>query len=261
MAYKLRWRTVSAIIKAVGLVSLCVFSPLAAQAASSDSKIGCRPELANEHRRELEDKLRTITGWRDLGFDENGALRPGKAAPSGGSESARKLLAAAISGEKLMVLEDASNRADVVFCHVMEARWTKGTENKPPVYLILIDFADFSRVTGDRAALAAFNAGWGVLHEINHVVHDSADPTRMGEAGECEDAINTMRRECGLAERADYHFSFIPGTNEGSLTMKLVRLAFEQRHPDTNKKKRYWLIWDANLVGGLKERILMAGFR
>ena len=152
----------------------------------------------------------------------------------------------------MMVLEDASNRADVVFCRVMEARWTKDPENKPPVYLILIDFADFSRVTGDRTALAAFNAGWGVLHEIDHVVHDSSDASRAGEAGECEDAINRMRRECGLAERADYHFSFIPGTNEGSLTMKLVRLAFQQRQPHTNKMKRYWLIWDANLVGGLK---------
>jgi len=261
VAYRLRRRTFSAIIKAFGLLSLSVFFSLESQAASFASNVLCRPDIVSGRRNELANKLRTITGWHDLGFDENGALNLGKATPSGGSETARKLLAAAVSGEKLMVLEDASNRADVVFCSVVEGLWTKDEDDKPPVFVILIDFADFSRVTGDRAALAAFNVGWGVLHEIDHVVRDSVDPKRVGEAGECEDVINKMRRECGLAERADYHFSFIPGTNEGSLTMKLVRLAFEQQQPHTNKKKRYWLIWDANLVGGLKERILMAGFR
>jgi hypothetical protein len=262
VAYKLRWRAFSTIIKAVGLVSLSVFSPLAiANAASSGSNVICRPELATAHRNELANKLRVITGWRDLSFDENGALRLGTLAPSGGSETARNLLAAAVSGEKMMVLEDASNRADVVFCRVTEARWTRNAQTKPSVYLILIDFADFSRVMGDRAALAAFNVGWGLLHEIDHVVHDSVDAARADEAGECEDAINRMRRECGLAERADYHFTFLPGANEGFLTIKLVRLAFEQKEPQTNKKKRYWLIWDANLVGGLKEQTLLAGFR
>ena len=119
----------------------------------------------------------------------------------------------------------------------------------------------FSRVTGDRAALAAFNVGWGVLHEVAHVVHDSVDPDEVGVAGECEEAINRMRRECGLAERAEYFSTYLPGADEGSLTVKLVRLAFEQHEPRTNKKKRYWLVWDANLVGGLKERTLVAGFR
>ena len=212
------------------------------------------------HRSELENKLRTITGWRDLGFDENGALSLGKAAPSGGSETARKLLAAAVSGEKMMVLEDASNRADVVFCRVTEARWTKNPETKPPVYLIMIDFADFSRVTGDSAALAAFNVGWGVLHEIDHVVHDSFDPLREGVAGECEDAINRMRRECGLAERAEYFFTYLPGTTNSDFVTRYVRLAFDQRKSD-KKKKRYWLVWDAALVGGLDEQKQIAARR
>jgi hypothetical protein len=262
VAYRLRRKTFSALIKAAGLLSISVFFfSLESRAASSASNVSCRPDMTAARRGELADKLRAITGWHDLSFDENGALRLGKGTHSGGSESARKLLATALSGEKVVVIEDASDRADVVFCSVVEGRWTKEAEGKPPVFVILVDFADFSRVTGDRAALAAFHAGWGVMHEIDHVVCDSVDADELGEAGECEDAINRMRRECGLAERADYHFTFLPGAGEGSLTMKLVRLAFEWRQPETNKKKRYWLVWDANLVGGLKERTLVVGFR
>ena len=259
MAHKPRWRVFSATIKAAGLLSLSLFFGVDSHAGSSN--VLCRPDLARMRRNELANKLRAITGWHALAFDDNGALQLSKAEPSGGSETARKLLAAAVSGGKMMVLEDASNRTDVVFCRVVKGRWTKDADDNPPVYLILVDFADFSRVTGDPAALAAFNVGWGVLHEIDHVVRDSADSMREGEAGECEDAINKMRRECGLAERADYHFTFIPGTHEGSLTVKLVRLAFDRRQQLTDKKRRYWLLWDANLVGGLKERRLLAGFR
>ena len=111
---------------------------------------------------------------------------------------------------------------------------------------------------GDKAALAAFNVGWGVLHEIEHVTHDSVDPGKLGEAGECEELINRMRRECGLAERADYYFTFAPGAMESAFMTKFVRIAFDLEHPETNKKERHWLIWDARLVGGLDEQRLLA---
>ena len=257
MAYRLHRRTFSAIIKALGLLALSIFFPLQSFASGN---ILSRPDLASGRRDELANKLRTITGWHDLGFDEQGALRLGKAAASGGSETARKLLTAAVSGEKMMVIEDASNRADVVFCRVNEARWTKEEESKPPAYVILIDFADFSHVSGDRAALAAFNVGWGILHEIDHVVHDSVDSTQAGETGECEASINRMRRECGLAERAEYFFTYLPGATTSDFMTRYVRIAFEQRKPDA-KKKRYWLIWDAALVGGLDEQKQVASRR
>lgn len=256
MAYRPQRRTFSAIVKALGLLTLSLLFPL----QSFASNVVCRPDISSERRNDLANKLRTITGWRDLDFDENGALQPGNAAPSGGSETARKLLADGVSGEKMVVLEDASNRADVAFCRVIEARWTKEEQGQPPVFVILIDFADFSHVTGDRAALAAFNVGWGVLHEIDHVVHDSLDPAEAGETGECEAAINQMRRECGLAERAEYFFTYLPGANNSDFMTRYVRIAFEQQKPDT-KKKRYWLIWDAALVGGLDEQKQVASRR
>ncbi|MBA3766423.1 MAG: hypothetical protein H0W99_05435 [Acidobacteria bacterium] len=206
--------------------------------------------------------MRAITGWPDLGFDQDGALRLGRTETSGGSQTARNLLSKAVAGGNVIVIEDASNRADVAFGRVVEGRWTRtddAVKRKPPVYIILIDFADFTHVMGDRAALVAFNVGWGLLHEIDHVVHDSVDPVREGGLGECEDLINRMRRECGLAERAEYHFTFVPGSNGSAYMTKLVRLAFEQRTPEM--KKRYWVVWDANLVGGLDEHNQVAAVR
>ncbi len=258
MAYRLRCRTFYALIKAAGLLSLSVFICLESRAESSASNILLRQDTPAARRDDLTNKLRAITGWHTLDFDENGALRLGQGSNSGGSESARRLLGAAVSGEKVMVLEDASGRADVVFCRVVEGRWTKGAEGKPPVFVILIDFADFSRLTGDRDALAAFDVGWGVLHEVDHVVNDSVDPEEAGVAGECEEAINRMRRECGLAERTEYFFTYLPGATAGDFMTRHVRIAFDRIEPATNKKKRYWLIWDATLVGGLDEQKQMA---
>jgi hypothetical protein len=149
----------------------------------------------------------------------------------------------------------------VVFCRVVEGRWRAGAGGRPPAFVIQIDFADFSRVTGDRAALAAFNVGWGVLHEVDHVVRDSVDPDEAGVAGECEGAVNRMRRECGLAERAEYFFTYLPGTAAGDFVTRYVRLAFDRVEAGANKKKRYWVIWDAALVGGLDERKQVAARR
>ncbi len=254
---KILQEKLSATFKTFGLSALIVLCCcwLPARAAQTSFSIVCRPELASSHRKELASKLRAITGWRDLEFNEDGALILGENEKDGGSQTARELLTSAVNGRNIMVLEDASNRTDVVFCRVVEGRWANDAARlKPPVYIILIDFADFSHVMGDKAALAAFNVGWGVLHEIEHVVNDSVDPERPGSAGLCEELINRMRRECGLAERAEYFFTFLPGTETSAFMTRFVRIAFDRQHPEANKRKRYWLVWDASLVGGLIEQ-------
>lgn len=243
------------IIKAGCLLGLLLFCcSLPARANQATSKIFCRPELASVRRVELAEKLRRITGWQGLGFDENGALHLGDEKTVGGSQTARELLKAAMIGKNVIVLEDASNRQDVVFCQVIDGRWKTEAANQPPVFIIQIDFADFSHVMGDKAALDAFNVGWGVLHEFEHVVHDSVDAGRLGEAGECESFINRMRGECGLAERAEYYFTLFPGTSDSDFKTQFVRLAFDLARPGANRKERHWLIWDARLVGGLDEQ-------
>ncbi|MGI9108175.1 MAG: hypothetical protein ACR2G4_18255 [Pyrinomonadaceae bacterium] len=229
------------------LCALCCAFPAYA-ATTKQSHIMTRPELESSRRDELAQRLREITGWMNLHFDAQGVLRSGQFI-SGGSGAARELLTAAASGEHLLVLEDASNRSDVVFCRVVAGRWTRDATARPPVQIILIDFADFAHVRGDRAALKSFNVGWGLLHEIAHVVHDANDAGGAGEVGECEKLINAMRRECGMAERAEYFYTLLPGLETTDFKTRFVRLAFEARQPDTKRKQRYWIIWDARVVG------------
>ncbi len=233
-----------------GCAFIIIASATCLQAEQFSSKIMSRPEMSAEKRQELAVKLRSITGWPELDFDDGGTLSLGQAQPAGGSATARALLSEAVNGKNLIVLEDSGDRADVVFCRVVEGRWKRGGEAKPPVYVILIDFSDFSRVFGDAPARSAFNVAWGVLHEIDHVVHESADPAQMGDAGACESLINRMRRECGLAERTDYFFTALPGGESSSFKSRYVRLAFIARQPK-RKQKQYWLVWDADQVGGL----------
>lgn len=253
-----QWIISSGNIRAICLISLIIFcySAPSSRAGQTPGKVLCRPELTPSRRVELAAQLRKITGWKNLTFDENGILRLGDSTPEGGSQTARKLLADAVAGKNMMLLEDASNQRDVTFCRVIKGRWKKEAADDPPVFIIQIDFEDFSHLMGDKPALDAFNIGWGALHEIAHVIKDSEDPSREGEAGECESLINIMRRECGLAERAEYFFTLLPGTMNSDFMTRFVRMAFEQYNPDRSRTKRYWLIWDASLVGGIDEQKL-----
>ena len=207
-----------------------------------------RKNVSQSNREELARRLRTITGWTDLAFNSDGALRTRNGGPRNGSQSARDLLRRAFAGKRIILFEDASSRKDVVFCRVVLGTMDQVTSSE--VYVVLIDFADFRQVTGDKQALAAFDVGWAVLHEIDHVVEDSQDP-QEDVVGDCEDHINRMRRELGLPVRNSYFFSFLPLRNNGNLVSRFVRLGFDQDAAPSSKRKRYWLIWDAAVVGGL----------
>jgi hypothetical protein len=231
------------------LACLCAFATdgLASEAAAP--MVACRAEVSDARRAELAGQLRAITGLPGLHFDAGGALRLGDAPPAGGSQKARALLSSALGGRRLIVIEDASGSADVVFGRVVEGRWKTGAEGRPPVYLVQIDFADFSHVMGSEAARASFDAGWALLHEVNHIVHGTVDPEGPGVLGECEGAVNLMRRELGLAERAEYFFTYLPGADRRAFKTRFVRLPFEHRIGDGGRR-RHWLYWDAALTGG-----------
>src|SRR6478672_2059336 len=90
----------------VFLAAACVcLSALSTQASDSASRIVLRSEVSRSHRDELITHLRVITGLSTLNFDNNGSLRLGEQA-TGGSESARTLLAQAVAGPSVIVLED-----------------------------------------------------------------------------------------------------------------------------------------------------------
>jgi hypothetical protein len=212
------------------------------------------------HRDELVAQLRKITGWADLYF-EHGRLQTGTTHPVGGSNTARELLKKAVSGKTFVTLEDTSGSPDVAFSRVIPGKWIHETTNNPPAYVVQIDFKDFDHVFGDARALEAFNTGWVLLHELDHIVNDTVDATLKDKLGECEDHINRMRQECNLPLRADYFFTFVPVTKDSIFINRLARLAFDQQLEESGRKKRYWLIWDATQVGGLSDRNQMAALR
>ena len=252
MRSRTRGRAVSALgwIGFLGSTLLVYPLPLSASANISN-RIICRPQLSLTRRGELASKLRAITGWPDLKFDPNGALELSSNPTSGGSQTARALINQAQSGGKLIILEDASGRQDVVFCRVVPGRWKHHSSEMPPAFVVLIDFTDFDQLMGDEAALKAFDAGWAVLHEIDHVVNDSEDAGSANESGECEDHINRMRRECNLPIRREYFFTYFPHAQASDFRARFVRLAFDQDDQVTTRRRRFWLMWDATLVGGL----------
>lgn len=249
----------SPVIRAAWLVAtVLLFLPASLCAQQNRVNVVCRENLSMAHREELAGKLRTITGLPDLKFDGAGLLREGNKEAVGGSASARTLLANSIHSARVTVIEDASKRADVAFARVIPGRWKTNGAAGPPVFVVQIDFADFDQLVGDKRALEAFNVGWGLLHELDHVVADSSDATALGETGECEAHINQMRRECDLPERVDYFSTLLPLSADASFTTRIVQIAFEQLQPQANKKKRYRVVWDANLVGGLEQNQLAA---
>jgi len=209
-----------------------------------------RDDLPPAHREQLTLKLRSISGFADLKFDADGILRQGNREPAGGSVSARQLIGEAISGRNVVVIEDASNHSDVAFCRVIPGRWKRNAVGNPPVFVVQIDFSDFDQLVGDQRALEAFNVGWGLLHELDHIVNDSADATSHLETGECEDHINQMRLECNLPLRTDYFSALLPLSTDSTFMTRFVRLGFVKEEPRTKKKNRYWVIWDTTVVGG-----------
>ena len=234
-------------ISALGIALL--FSSGAA--AKSVSNVLLRDNVSPEHRDQLTNKLRKITGWPKLMFADDGALITDAADSSRGSKSARNLLAKAVAGENVIIIEDASSRPDLAFCRVVPGRWTNADSAKLPAYVVLIDFTDFDQVVGDNKAREAFDVGWAVLHEIDHVVSNSEDLGGDDDLGECESHINKMREELGLPLRAGYYFTVSNLKTDPNFTTRFVRLPFEQRDPSTQRLKHYWLTWDFAVVGGL----------
>jgi hypothetical protein len=203
--------------------------------------------MSPTRRERLAAKLREITGLKNLNFADNGLLQLDNASPSVGSKTARMLLEKGVRGNNMIIIEDVSRRADVIFARVVANR---KAANRSRVYLIQIDFVDFEFLMGDAPALKAFDVGWAFLHELDHVVENSKDSSLDNSLGECESHINLMRRECDLPLRADYFHTRLPRPKEIELISKFVRLPFV--HGTGNKQKRYWVMWDASVVGTLE---------
>ena len=251
-------RVVSALVR-VSFFSLALVVCPAPVLATNEpiNTIICREELSFARREALAAKLSAITGLT-VEFDGDGALRLMRADASSGSATARNLLTKALNGKRVLILEDASDRQDVVFARVVPGRFKHHAAEMLATFVVLIDFADFDHLLGDDAALKAFDVGWAFLHELDHVVNDSADSASLNETGECEDHLNVMRREMNLPTRADYFFTLFPEAERSDFRTRFVRLAFDQADALTKKRHRYWVMWDATVVGGLNSQFTAA---
>ncbi|HEX6284025.1 MAG TPA: hypothetical protein VFZ71_04095 [Pyrinomonadaceae bacterium] len=230
---------------------MIVFFCASPSSASTSDKLVVRESVSAAQREELASRLRKITGWSKLTFNNDGAMQANMKEIVGGSTIARELLSAAFAGKHTILFEDASSRKDVVFCRVVSGKLLPAIYPNEDVHVIQIDFTDFHQVIGDKEALAAFDVGWAVLHEIDHVISNSSDPVIEDVAGDCEGHINEIRRELGLPVRNNYFYDFLPVKNDSNLISRFVRLGFDLEGGPEVKKKRYWLIWDAAIVGGL----------
>lgn len=255
MLPRLRGTLFSSISRAAGLLSILLLLFAADVRAMPDrSNVILRENVSQPRREHLAEKLRMITGLSSLKFDEGGILREGKMQSQGGSALARELIIHAIRGAHAVVIEDASKHPNVAFCRVLPAKWRNPIVGHPPGFVVQIDFDDFEQLVGHERALEAFNAGWGLLHELDHIVNDHNDAASLGEAGECEDHINLMRRECNLPVRTNYFYTLLPRASENTFITRFVRLTFEESKARAKNTRRYTITWDANIVGGVDEQ-------
>jgi hypothetical protein len=200
--------------------------------------------------------LREKTGLVELDFDEDGFLRAGDPTRlSGGSATARALLLAALDSEQAFDLESHDRSSIVAFARIgapisYQSRLTGASIDVIPVEF---DFADFDRLRGDRQAIAAFDLGIVMLHELAHGVlrlHDAQTETDV--LGECEAHINQIRRELGLPERQHYFARLTdrPGATGGA-SIKQAELQFTRLVSEQGRVRRagFILTWEAAQVG------------
>jgi hypothetical protein len=276
------WRALGAIISAcfskVAMALIFICSLAAPSLATPDDPLFFQPGLRNSdgsrklNNRQLQmviESLRHKTGFLEMRFDENGFLTLGdRTRVAGGSAVARELLIAAVDGGRILELENHTNSLSVSFAQIRvgddrvdlsrEPRIEAGREHvhfKPKARTtalrILIDFADFSQLCGEREVLAAFDLGFAVLHELGHGALQLRDSTDLTRLGECEEYINRIRRDLGLPERLRYFTQDQRAVRPLAQTFLQAEQVFVRAVEKQGRIKTEWfyLRWDIEKVG------------
>jgi hypothetical protein len=207
------------------------------------------------------ESLRDKAGLLEMRFDENGFLTLGDQTKfSGGSATARALLAAAATMAHAADLESHLYSAKVAFARLAEPiayrHYSSGA--KIDVFPLEVDFSDFSKLRGAPQALAAFDLGFVILHELGHAalgLRDAAGDTQG--LGECEALINRIRRELNLPVRQTYAaqtYTSASFTPAGAST-KLAELVFAREVEKQGRMQieKFNLRWEALTVGTIAE--------
>jgi hypothetical protein len=242
----------------LALALVCALAPL----ASSDP-LRFRPGLRNSagkqrlsapQLRMVLDSLRHKTGFLEMRFDESGFLTLGdRTRIAGGSATARALIIATVDGGQVFDLECHDHSLDIAFarlatgCNIHHGPTGARIEVRP----LQLDFADFAQLLGNREALAAFDPGLAVLHELVHGVlhlHDAVnDTTRLGE---CDEHVNRMRHELQMPERQHYSPTLRMVKVSGSAGMNVAELLFVRVGGESSRAKaeKFYVRWDVEKV-------------
>jgi hypothetical protein len=244
----------------VAAALLCAL--FAAEAARAGDPLRYRPGLRNSpgadrlNAQQIAAVLRGLrdkTGFAELHFDEHGFLSLGDRTNfSGGSETARQVLIATIEMKNTIELEVAQARSAVSFARItnLVSFQNRVTGQQIDSCSIQVDFSDFTQLRGDRQAIAAFDLGLVVLHELGHAVLNLRD-TYDGSPGDCEVMVNRIRRELNLPERQTYIAQIYQVMRTPSTGMtKFAELIFVKNDETAGgNARKFYLNWEARQVG------------
>jgi hypothetical protein len=248
---------------AVFVAALCVFAPTAEAAGDPFRYKGGLRNSPGERKlnsRQMDDLLKSLrvkSGFIEMRFDDNGFLTLGDRTKfAGGSETARSLLRAAVDMPHAVDMENHNYSSVVAFARLgVPVSYRNMSNGKSmDVYRLEIDFSDRNKLRGDSKALAAFDVGFIILHELGHAAFGLRDfIEEEGDLGECENHINRIRRELSLPERQTYIAQVSTQTpmSPHQVTTKLAELTFSMM---VERKGRmvtelYNLKWEALKVG------------
>jgi len=255
---------------AIGVVLAAICAFFSSFPASGEDAFRYRGGLRNSpgerklNAKQLDAALKSLrdkAGFLEIRFDENGFLTLGDQTKfSGGSAIARALLDAAVKMSHVVDLESHMFSSQVAFARLARpvAYLQYSTGAKIDVFPLEIDFSDLSKLRGDNQALAAFDLGFVILHELGHAalgLRDAAgDPQGLGE---CEALINRIRRELNLPERQTYiaQTYTAPAFTPTAGTIKLAELVFARAIEKQGRMQveKFNLRWEASKVGPITE--------
>lgn len=213
--------------------------------------------LSERQLRKVLDSLRHKTGFLEMRFDESGFLRLGdRARFVGGSATARELLIAAVDGPLTIELEAHDNSPQIAFARLTAATVYTSllTKTRIEARQAQLDFADFAELRGEREAVAAFDLGFAILHELVHGALGLEDAVgETAKLGPCDEVVNLIRRELSLPERQDYSARTHSVMRSSAGATKLAELVFVRKRADSGRARneRFYLRWDARRVASI----------
>ena len=214
-------------------------------------RISQTKSLTSRELTRLLQELSSLSGLH-LTVDVDGTIHyERKLSAVGGSATARELLMKAIDSSDSFSVESANHSTEVAFARIESTTTYTDEANRRHIeWVIRIDFADFTRLRGDAAALKAFNPGMNLMHELTHAILSLPDPEGQNDPlGQCERYVNLMRAELGLPLRQHYFTKARLGPSPTSLSQILQgELNFTSGDSHSKKMKQSLLTFDIAMV-------------